>query len=809
MRSTLINLTASACLLLSASWVAAQPLTVRQVQIAQPGGQARGWVAHVDLTDPSVEVLVTGPAPGGTGGDAVLRRTDQWRADNNADVAINANFFGSLGGGVADIVGLSASDGVIVSSWRQFGATPDPALVIDPNNVARIDYINGANITPYRDAIAGVGPSNTDSDPGTLLVDNGANLGATARVQPGVRNPRTAVGVSQDGNTLIMAVIDGRQPSWSVGMTLPELGQFMIDEGAWDAINLDGGGSSSFVYQEPGQPLAQNRPSDGQHRSVANHLGIRIAPPVTVDQQYARPVRGVWLRPPNSQISTLDVYMQVLADAGVTDLFLESFYWGLATNDSDVFQDRYSFDYLAEAIRVGATHGMRVHAWLESGYWSFGSNGQYLFTEVPDSAVVHVSDPTNTGDIAGQTFANLGNPGVQQMMADYCAELALYPGLWGIQTDYHRFPANAGNNQAPWSYDAWARAEFQNQFGVDPLVSASGPGAPFWNQWVQFRRDGVSEAANVMHQAINASPNPGLAFSAAVFATADTSASQASKLQEWPVWTDNDYVEWIVPMAYGFSTSSISNDLVITLNKAGDNRVVAGLAILTNATRPSIPSQLNTAKILGIDDWILFSGQTLIDNIGLRNDLRDWIDTQSVPIAGDFDNDEQVDPGDFALFAGVYSGSPVAVNPLNAVYDLNEDNVIDAADEQLLRDIFAAHRFGEDGVVDAIDLQALLNTWTGPGPGAPVDTRHLYDLDSDGDVDYDDQLIFHTYLTVDIGPDLDVDRSGEIDVEDLYSQSLAPIDVNRDGVVTPQDSIDLIGFYRADELERMSESFPQ
>ncbi|MEL7473779.1 MAG: phosphodiester glycosidase family protein, partial [Planctomycetota bacterium] len=235
-----------ACGLAGLAW--AQPITVRPVQINQSGGPARGYVAHVDLTDPNVEILVTDPAPGGTGADAVLTPTDSWRASVNADLAINANFFGSLGGGLADIVGLSASDGTIVSAWRQFGPTPDPALVIDSSNQARIDYINGANITPYHDAIAGVGPSSTDTDPGTLLVDDGVNLGSTARVQPGVRNPRTAVGVSQDGNTLIMAVIDGRQPGYSTGVTLSTLGQFMIDEGAWDAINLDGGGSSSFVH---------------------------------------------------------------------------------------------------------------------------------------------------------------------------------------------------------------------------------------------------------------------------------------------------------------------------------------------------------------------------------------------------------------------------------------------------------------------------------------------------------------------------------------------------------------------------------
>jgi exopolysaccharide biosynthesis protein len=70
-----------------------------------------------------------------------------------------------------------------------------------------------------------------------------------------------------------MLVVDGRQPAWSVGMTLPELAELAIEQGAWDAINLDGGGSSAFVYSD-GLRTLTNRPSDGRFRPVANHLGV-------------------------------------------------------------------------------------------------------------------------------------------------------------------------------------------------------------------------------------------------------------------------------------------------------------------------------------------------------------------------------------------------------------------------------------------------------------------------------------------------------------------------------------------------------
>lgn len=52
----------------------------------------------------------------------------------------------------------------------------------------------------------------------------------------------------------------------------------MLDAGAWNAVNLDGGGSSALWYREPAAVSGRilNRPSDGRVRPVANHLGVRV-----------------------------------------------------------------------------------------------------------------------------------------------------------------------------------------------------------------------------------------------------------------------------------------------------------------------------------------------------------------------------------------------------------------------------------------------------------------------------------------------------------------------------------------------------
>jgi hypothetical protein len=85
------------------------------------------------------------------------------------------------------------------------------------------------------------------------------------------RHPRTAVGSLADGR-ILFATVDGRRPPISVGMTLPELARLMIEFGAVDAINLDGGGSTTMVVE--GKIV--NTPSDATgERPVSDAIVVR------------------------------------------------------------------------------------------------------------------------------------------------------------------------------------------------------------------------------------------------------------------------------------------------------------------------------------------------------------------------------------------------------------------------------------------------------------------------------------------------------------------------------------------------------
>jgi len=126
-----------------------------------------------------------------------------------------------------------------------------------------------------RHAVAGVGA--TESQPGSLLVTDGKNTAETARVAPKVRHPRTAAGVDRSGRVLTLLIVDGRQPDWSIGATLPELAELLIERGVDDAVNLDGGGSTSLLYLDPQTGrVVTNRPSGKIWRAVSTNLGFRV-----------------------------------------------------------------------------------------------------------------------------------------------------------------------------------------------------------------------------------------------------------------------------------------------------------------------------------------------------------------------------------------------------------------------------------------------------------------------------------------------------------------------------------------------------
>ncbi len=197
---------------------------------------------------------------------------------------------------------------------------------------------------------------------GDLILDNGSMPdGIIDEDHEKTSNPRTAAGITADGNAIFFAV-DGRT-SASRGLTETELSSVMAELGCVTAINLDGGGSTTVMVKASDEEncVYVNIPSEGSYRSVAN--GILFVSANQPDGQAARlsilPNTPYLLR--NSTINftarvldkaytPLDLYMS-------SDMLTASFREEYPENSGTVSQGSYTAGSNSGEYKLKLTNG--------------------------------------------------------------------------------------------------------------------------------------------------------------------------------------------------------------------------------------------------------------------------------------------------------------------------------------------------------------------------------------------------------------------------------------------------------------------
>jgi hypothetical protein len=234
----------------------------------------RLMVAHVlsiDMRVSGLKSLVTPPSH--ESGLVCTRTTSKFLEEFGLQVAVNGDGFSYLdqdtyppgqvcpnGGEPVDVNSYAASRGTVYSQlWDS-----RPILYINKNNEVSFNQPSGAIFN----AISG----------DRMLVEKGKRV---ENLESQAVEPRTAVGLNQNGRWLFLVVIDGRQAGYSLGATLPETADFLVSLGAYTALNLDGGGSSAIVVEGAlGGPFLLNSPIEGNlpgnEAAVANHLGFWV-----------------------------------------------------------------------------------------------------------------------------------------------------------------------------------------------------------------------------------------------------------------------------------------------------------------------------------------------------------------------------------------------------------------------------------------------------------------------------------------------------------------------------------------------------
>jgi uncharacterized protein YigE (DUF2233 family) len=211
------------------------------------------------------------------GGDLVVATLNEKREDGK--VVVYTPEFGNSTRTVSEGVEVAVARGRVVAVGERNVAIPPDGIVISshgrvPALLDEADVGDGVSfdwgVTPpwnLCDIAVGGGPRLVKD--GHLDI-NSAEERFDSRFSS-VPAPRSAVGVTRDGR-MILAAIDGRHPPANHGVTLQETARIMLELGCLQAMNLDGGGSTTMVAQ--GRVL--NSPSDGREREIST--GILIVP---------------------------------------------------------------------------------------------------------------------------------------------------------------------------------------------------------------------------------------------------------------------------------------------------------------------------------------------------------------------------------------------------------------------------------------------------------------------------------------------------------------------------------------------------
>ena len=240
------------------------------------------WVVEIDMKAPGL-AFRTSPSNGDLVGEVTPQTVRAFVTKIGAQLGVNASFFASAGEGQFKVLGLSASNG---DAYSEFEAPYVDALNVSARNVATIIRAKGKNGKAHRPNV----PLNNAVGGNTRLVTDGVSV---AKNLPAI-HPRTAAGVTADGK-LLLVTVDGREKGHSLGLTYRELADVLIGWGARQAINLDGGGSTTLVVDDPEtaahDPQVRNMPCDpfkkesgalhGKERAVANSFAVFAQAPTS------------------------------------------------------------------------------------------------------------------------------------------------------------------------------------------------------------------------------------------------------------------------------------------------------------------------------------------------------------------------------------------------------------------------------------------------------------------------------------------------------------------------------------------------
>lgn len=329
--------------------------------------------------------------------------------------------------------------------------------------------------------------------------------------------------------------------------------------------------------------------------------------------------KGVWIRPTEKNADQIIATLDNLKANGFNSVFLETYFHGKTifpsqtmnkygfTVQNEIFE---GFDPLDVWIKEAHKRDIKVHIWFQSFYVGNQSpdyNPSSILAVRPDwgnKTKKNANSPKATMSASEHNgyFLDPANPEVHEFLLDLLSEIIDRYKPDGINLDYIRYPnATAGNDMNAWGFTEYARNDFKNQYGKDPIDLTTSDVQ--WYDWNQYRRNNVT---NFVKQVGELGKEKNVYISAVVFP--DRASALASKQQDWRTWSVNNYINGFTPLFLTYDSKMLASMMNDVMNvKSPQTDLYAGLFVTFMGGAPEdLIRQIYETRKMSANGVILF-----------------------------------------------------------------------------------------------------------------------------------------------------------------------------------------------------------
>lgn len=341
--------------------------------------------------------------------------------------------------------------------------------------------------------------------------------------------------------------------------------------------------------------------------------------------------KGVWIRPTYKSKEEIISVLDRIADAGINNIFIETYYHGQTIFPSRTMEEygfikqnpEYAgFDPLRIWISEAHKRGIKVHIWFESFYVGNKppeTNPKYILSVHPEWAnyqkrsVDSETIPYSASEHNGY-FIDPANPEVQAFLYNLIDEIILRYRPDGINLDYIRYPQSLAPNysnydMSNWGYTKYARMEFQRMYSVDPYDLTTAD--PLWYQWNAYRAGKVTDFVRRIGRLARMNR---ITVTAVIFP--NIQMAYDTKLQDWKNWSMNNYIDAFTPLLLTCDDKTAMNLMGNVLrNKAPNTKLYAGLFVtFMNGSNSDLIKQIHASRRYAVNGVIIFDYAHLKDS---------------------------------------------------------------------------------------------------------------------------------------------------------------------------------------------------